>query len=596
MKGPIEQMKKLDKKIFFIFILILLAQAIYLSITFGLCKKGYHSDELWNYGFSNSYNSKEMMVTDSGESLANRWLDSKLFTDYITVNPGQRFAYDRVYYNAYRDLNPPLQQILLHTICSLFPNVFSPWFAYVINIFSFIGAQIYLFSLVRLMVKNELIPIATVVLFGFGIGALDIVFFLRIYALGVFFAVMFAYYSHKIFQHRREKIKPINYISLLLSCFLGAFTLHEFLVYAFAITICYTLYYLVSRNFKVFFAHGFSCAGAVILSFLAYPKTKSNVGSIGDTLMYGRAAYPFGMQYRLYWYYLTKDLFGIHTDPFPNPYFERFIGISVFIIVLLIPVVILLRKESWFKKLIIFLKDDLKNTIKKLKNFQFSLIPQTVAVFFIIIIASYRTSIYAMGQYSNRYLFLCYPCAVIVLIVIIYYLLSFLIRKKHSIPIIISLIISFALCITSNLYGDGLYYFDFPKKGFTFEDFEEGSNSIMVLSAEWGALLFSPYLRNTASFYVTNCDNYEDDDILNGIELDSPLYLILDQSLLISDDLRELYYSDEGEKLREYYYDGNVILGYFESLDGIDSVDYVGHQVLFQRDYYIYRIKTSETN
>lgn len=587
--------KKIEKKTIIILITLILIQSVYLGITFGVCKKGFHSDELWNYGISNSYDSKELMISNSGERLSNQWLDSQRFTDYITVNSGQRFAYGKVYYNASKDLNPPFQQFLLHTVCSFFPGVFSRWFSFSLNILSFIGIQIYLFLLAFQMTKRKLVAFATILLFGFGAGALDIVFFLRIYAVGIFFAVMFAYYSHIIYENRREKIKPLYFILLFVSCFFGAFTLHEFLVYAFAITICYTFYYLFSRNIKIFFIHGFSCLFAVILSFLAFPATVSNTVGNGETLSYARASYPFGMQYKFYWFFLTRDLFGIHTDPWPNPYFGWFLGIFVFVAILLIPVVVLVRKEEWFHKFIDFIKRDTKNTFGKFKNFQFSLVPQTVSVFFIVIIASLRTSIYSMGAYSNRYLFLVYPLAVLVLLTVLFYAASFVIRNKYKVVISIILLLSVILCITSHIFTNNIYFFEFPKEGFTLENFEKDANSIMVLSADWAALLFAPYLGDTGSFYVASYNNYTDDDLLDGIDLHSPLYLIMEQSLLIKDEeTKELYYSDEGERIREYMYDGDVILDYYNSLEGVDGLEYVGHQVLFQRDYYIYRLMPTD--
>ena len=88
--------KNVEKNAIIILIAIILIQSIYLGITFGLCKKGFHSDELWNYGISNSYDSKELMISNDGVDLSNQWLDSRRFIDYITVNKGQNFAYDRV--------------------------------------------------------------------------------------------------------------------------------------------------------------------------------------------------------------------------------------------------------------------------------------------------------------------------------------------------------------------------------------------------------------------------------------------------------------------------------------------------------------------
>ena len=153
--------------------------------------------------------------------------------------------------------------------------------------------------------------------------------------------------------------------------------------------------------------------------------------------------------------------------------------------------------------------------------------------------------------------------------------------------------LSVLFSVLSHVYSEDLYYFEFPKEGFVLSEFEKEANSIIIVSADWAALLFSPYLRKTNSFYVSTYKNCQDDNILEGINMDSPLYLIIEQSLLIHDDeTKEIFYSDEGEELRKYFYDGDVILDYYKSLDGIEDLKYVGHQVLFQRDFYIYRLLT----
>ena len=159
--------KIFDKKTLILLFAIILVQIIFLGITFGVFKKGYHSDEIWNYGISNSFESNEMLITKSGEKLTNQWLDSERFNDFLTVRPDQKFAYDRVYYNASRSLNPPFQQFILHTICSFFPGVFSPWFCFIINILSFIGIQFFLFLLAYKITKKKFVAIASVILFGF---------------------------------------------------------------------------------------------------------------------------------------------------------------------------------------------------------------------------------------------------------------------------------------------------------------------------------------------------------------------------------------------------------------------------------------------
>ena len=107
---------------------IILAQVIMLFFIFSKCKQGFHSDEVWSYGFANSVESKELDIANDGTSLMNRWRDSEDFRRYITVEEDQRFRYDAVLYNTNNDYNPPLQLLILHTICSFFPGKFSWYF------------------------------------------------------------------------------------------------------------------------------------------------------------------------------------------------------------------------------------------------------------------------------------------------------------------------------------------------------------------------------------------------------------------------------------------------------------------------------------
>ena len=112
----------------------------------------------------------------------------------------------------------------------------------------------YLYKLTTKLTRGSAITaLIVVLLYGFGVGALNTTIYLRMYSMATCIAIIFAYYSFELFENRKNNDK--KKISCLLgliffSCFLGSFTLHLFLVYAFGITICYTLYYLISRNWK----------------------------------------------------------------------------------------------------------------------------------------------------------------------------------------------------------------------------------------------------------------------------------------------------------------------------------------------------------
>ena len=85
--------------------LIIILQIIYITYVFAFKKNGYHSDELWNYGFANSSESECIYVKDGKTINAYEWIDSSVLLDYISVDESEIFDYKSIYENATKDLN-----------------------------------------------------------------------------------------------------------------------------------------------------------------------------------------------------------------------------------------------------------------------------------------------------------------------------------------------------------------------------------------------------------------------------------------------------------------------------------------------------------
>jgi len=82
------------KRIRYELILVVIIAASLLSIVycFAFKKEGWHSDEVWSYGFANSYY-KAHIHRDADGNLdnINEWVSSKTLNDYVEVNDGERF-------------------------------------------------------------------------------------------------------------------------------------------------------------------------------------------------------------------------------------------------------------------------------------------------------------------------------------------------------------------------------------------------------------------------------------------------------------------------------------------------------------------------
>lgn len=166
--------------------LLLLVQLICMTF-WGNAKQGYFVDELWSYGLANSYYFPHIY---SNNTFNLEWVDGNFFSDYIKVQAGERFCYDSVLYNMRNDTNPPLYFVILHTICSFFPETFSKWYAIIPNMVAFALAQLLLYRLSRKALKSKWLALLPCVIWGFSSASISFVIFLRGYMFSTMFCLL----------------------------------------------------------------------------------------------------------------------------------------------------------------------------------------------------------------------------------------------------------------------------------------------------------------------------------------------------------------------------------------------------------------------
>lgn len=285
--------------------LIILGQIVCV-IFFGMQKCGYHMDELFTYGLSNSYYKP---VPDDTE----KWLDSSYFEDYLETNSQDNFSYGSVYYNQTQDVHPPLYYFLLHTICSCFPGTFTKWFGIGLNLLFLAGTSAILFFLSRLVLKSEWLALLVTAFWGFSIAAFSIGIFIRMYMMLSFWVVLSAYLLTKAALQPDFKKRKKLYIYLGIVAFLGTFTQYFFGIYLVFASICY-LFYLHKENRKrdrkAFCLSVFIGMAAVVAVFPASLQhifaSSRGQGTMGDLLM----PQAFLSRISEYVKILSQNLFG----------------------------------------------------------------------------------------------------------------------------------------------------------------------------------------------------------------------------------------------------------------------------------------------
>ena len=587
-----------NKKSIYIYLLItiILIQTALMMFYFFNCRVGFHADETASYGLANSYKQNQPFMLDNGEKLYDKWVDGTNLKNYLTVDKNHRFSFDSVYHNSSLDANPPLHLYFLHFVCSFFPDVFSWTFAFVINIIAFVVSQVYIFLLSKKITDNNIIAIGTIVLYGFCTGAMDITMFLRLYALGVMFIVIFAYYSHLIYQDRRDNKNLLkNLILVYVFLFLGAHTMYIFYVVAFAIVLLYCLYYLFTKRIKLFLAYGFICLSSTSLSLAAFPYLFKSTADSNGTYSYNFVQYPFKMQLRLYISKLTRDLFGAHISPLPNPYLEYFLIFIVCLVILIVPFVIVFRKEKFIHKIKDYIVNKFKTFKRDFKSFKYSLFVYLITILFLWIIVSYKTSYYLMNKYANRYMFPVYPLAAILVVCSVYYLVKFFWNKKLINYFIIACCLLFA--IWSRLsFGSNDYFFIEEQEGMSLAEIEEDSNCVLVLDSVMFISVFSPILYDIDSYYLTDFASYKKFDSYDNIDKTKPTYLIFNDMYVLPDD-SDVKESEEFKtiygSIEDYFVYEKEIFNTFETQD-VSEIEYKGMEAIMGRRYKIYKISFND--
>ena len=321
------------------------------------------------------------------------------------------------------------------------------------------------------------------------------------------------------------------------------------------------------------------------------PNFFNNVGGNPDEFAYSDVKYPYFVQLRLYFYDLTKDLFGIHSAPLPNPYFEYFIIFCIISLLLIIPFIFVFRNEKFIEKTKLYFRSRFVN-LKKIKELNISFIIYIITAIVIVFIVSYLSSAYKMGVYRNRYLFVVYPIASVGVICLFYYILKFFINNKKIISSVL-ICLSIILAIWSHSYSYSWdYLFLNENEGFTSDDIEDNSRCILIFTNDWHIVCFAPDLYHIDSYFATSILDYDKYNYFEDFNGDLNYYMFVSTNYLLKKGF-------DDSKIEENYILNNRknilvkeedLLDYFKNFKEVKDVEFVGIQYKMKEEYRVYHI------
>lgn len=257
------QMKgKLNRTGSIVFCILILA--VLLMIYLGKYDLYMYQDETMSYTGANNPDGFDYDLKDR------TWYEGEDFIRPLTAQTGHLFDYKMVWKNQESDTHPPFYHVLLHTLCSFFPEHFSKWFGMSINIIAMIIVAILTYQTGFLLYRgNRVLTICGMIAYIVSISTITQVMFLRMYVVLQIFTSAIIYLHLLSIQQELSKRK--FYICLYAITVLGTLTQYFYLIFAFFLSVGYCIYLLMKKAWKEVIGYLFTMLIAAATVFLTFP-------------------------------------------------------------------------------------------------------------------------------------------------------------------------------------------------------------------------------------------------------------------------------------------------------------------------------------
>lgn len=263
-------------------VLLLLQLAVLLY--YGGRKAGFHEDELYTYYSSNK--TAGLFVNDR------QWTQGEELRNDFVVLGGEGFRYDVVWQMQSWDVHPPLYYFLFHTVCSLFPGVFSKWLGIAVNLIAYAGSYILLaytaYTAVRCggaaecrkevwgEKRAKLLSFLVCLFWGFSGAVISGVMFIRMYQLLTFFVLLCLSLHLRAVFRQDFRIRSFL-LPLALTVFFGFLTQYYYIIFHFFLGAGFCFYLLRKKKIRELFSYAAACAAGLLAALIYYPPALSHI-------------------------------------------------------------------------------------------------------------------------------------------------------------------------------------------------------------------------------------------------------------------------------------------------------------------------------
>ena len=525
-----------SKKTYIILTLIILSALMLYTYFFFAKKRGYDSDEVWSYALSNSYY-RPFLETTAGWNMPytkedihylEEWFGGSVYHDYITVQKGQQFSYNSVWYNQANDVHPPLYYAIIHTLCSFFPDIYSPWFALSVNYIVFVLVMLLLF---RFCQKRNSSAFALIVcaFYAFSGGATDTFTFLRMYGLCTLWAMLLFYLLYDYLAKPSRKILIL--LNIVTVC--ASLTHYYLILFAFFLTLVSEIYLLAKKQWKTFFSLGLSMLFSVLVAFCVFPTAITHLFFRGGDFSAQKMSLYCQIKYiiSLISWQFTGISISIYHTMFP---LYAATGLAVLSVILLLSFILFRREKlaaRFFhkaKELGHIIYHCLQKTVKSLP-FLYGIPVAAMLCLYVFFI--FNLPLATMKENSIRYLCPFYPLLLWAVMVFLRTLIKTIYPKAHYL-FVTSVLLLIVFTCSSNLFtSHPLLYDSIDTYGAKIDDLEADAYYIVFLEEASHFSNFSMNLYRKNKIYAVCKKGYHASELPASLyqlpsDTDTPVYLL----------------------------------------------------------------------
>ncbi len=510
--------------------LVILLTLLHIIYLFVFIRDGHHSDEAWSYGFANSFYDPYLTIelgediydfSDARLRYVGEWTSSEVFRSYLAVDPGQEFSFLSVIDNKKGDASPPLYEIILHCICSFFPNEFSWWFAFSINIFCYVFILVSLYLITNQLNSggNGIASLVTCLLYGISSAGIGTALCLRIYSLLTLLYLLYVYLLLRFLRGGAKRGRFIIFSVALV--FLGALTHYFFLAAAFFLVLFSCFGLLIKKRFADMFTVGVSALSGVILFFAFFPYGFFEM--FNEKNAFVNEFFHFGYILTLSTNLFFKQTIGLDLY-ITSVTFLKLAIVIFWLLILSIAFCFLFRKEYWIK---IFYKKIKGIICFTGRNIKFFLVGDgwicgtllfTLIAYFLF--ASKYSSILSMGKFAIRYFYIIIPLFFSLLFSLG---IGMCIYMRRRVPRLVYIGVCFLLMFLSiaTFWHQKVTYpspYEFRKEGISkISELTVDKNVIVICDSGWNLEWLSVALIDSEKFYLIYADdtNHLDHQLIN---------------------------------------------------------------------------------